>query len=104
MFHLCSFFLRGPNTEGIKYKCGISSVTNTFARDGVGVFWSGVNFSHLNALSSVLVYRCFRGAEMRAELWLDFNLAWLVAEVFSTWGLQSSCRQHPRDGPLGPCL
>lgn len=52
-------------------------VTNAFARDGFFLEWD--ELGHLNALSSVLVYRCFRGAEMRAKLWLDFQLAWLVA-------------------------
>lgn len=52
-------------------------MTNAFARDGVFLEWD--ELGHLNALSSVLVYRCFRGAEMRAKLWLDFQLAWLVA-------------------------
>lgn len=28
-----SFILRGLNTEGIESKCGISSVTDAFARD-----------------------------------------------------------------------
>lgn len=49
-----SFILRGLNTEGIESKCGISSVTDAFARDVLGFFW----FFFLE-LDELLTSKCF---------------------------------------------